>query len=453
MKAAKIVAFTASIVLLSILPAKARQQVKLKFDEIPVKVNEHYGFGTRFVEIMLERQYYSKENLERLWQYYCQKYPDKKDKLDVRVYAERGKWESDSTTAPGIDANFNRQGEEAAAYGGDNEFYWYRPNLDEPKERANVQLKGRYPFLRDSYSGEPGFDFVLAAGKGELARLEAFLEAGGDVNVLNDKGRTALMAASRGGHFEIVRSLLSKGANPNLVDNDSDTALKAATMAAPLVDITPAPGSSAESIEIVKLLLASGADVNAPKSWPALVCAAESGNDEVIKLLLENGADINAKNVSGMSALSRSIYDRKFKTARLLIASGADVDSRDNRGDTPLMFAAQTDFDVLRNLLDKGADVNARNKNGETPLIIAFRVECIVALLDHGAELDAKNLSGNTALMCAASSRNSGKVEILLDRGADVNERNTKGETALAIAKQINNQTIIEMLVKFGGKE
>jgi hypothetical protein len=159
MRAAKGVSWTSLIVLLSILPAqKARQQVELRIDGIPVKIrSEHYGFGTRFVEVILPRRYYSKENLERLWQYYCEKYPDKKDKLDVRVYAKRESGEPDSTTDPGYDANFSRQGEGAAAYGGDDEFYSYRPNLDKPNETVNVQLKGRYPFLRDSYSGDPGF--------------------------------------------------------------------------------------------------------------------------------------------------------------------------------------------------------------------------------------------------------------------------------------------------------
>jgi len=215
MKAAKIVASTASILILLSISSRARQ-VALKIDEIPVKItHESYGFGTRFVFISLPIQYYSKENLERLWRYYCEKYPDKKDKLDVRVYVERESAKTEFTTDRIFDANFSRQGEGALALGGDNEFYSYHPDLYKPQESVNVQLKGRYPFLRDSYSGDPGADFVLAASKGDATRLESFIESGGDVNVRDDKGRTALMGACRAGRIDIVSMLLSRGANPN----------------------------------------------------------------------------------------------------------------------------------------------------------------------------------------------------------------------------------------------
>jgi ankyrin repeat protein len=449
-KAAKIIA---SILILLSIPARARQ-VELKIDQIPVKItHESYGFGTRFVFIVLPIQYYSKENLERLWRYYCEKYPDKKDKLDLRVYVERESAKTESTTDGSFDANFSRQGEGAAASGGDNEFYSYRPDVYRPEETVNVQLKGRYPFLRDSYSGDPGFDFALAARKGELARLEAILEAGGDVNVVNDKGRTALMAASGAGNIDIVRMLLSRGANPNIADKEGDTALKEAALSH-FADITSAGRPLTVYIGIVKLLIAKGADVNAPKGWPPLICASESGNNEVVKLLLQNGANINAKNVRGMSALSRAIYDGNFDTVKILLANGADIESKDDLGDTPLIIATSRNLELLRNLLDMGANANSTNSHFETALMRAYSVDEVRALLDHGAELDKKDKRGMTSLMYAASRRNLEKVSLLLERGAEVNARNAQGETALAIAKQYsNNQPIIELLQKFGATE
>jgi ankyrin repeat protein len=438
-----------------LLAGTVRTQDEQSIDGLPVKIKrEHYGFRTRFVEIIVSRQYYSKENLERLWRHYCEKYPDKKDKLDIRVFVELGEPDSKAAKERSFDANFYRQGEGAAALGGDNEFYSYRPDLDKPDKTVNVQLKGKYPFLRDSYSGDPAFDFVLAARKGELARLEAFLKSGGDVNAQDEKGRTALMAACETGRTNIVKMLLASGANPNLQNNDGDTALNEATTTSE-VGPTDTAGSRGGNIVIVKLLLASGADARtATGDFPPLICAASYGNNAIVKLLLKEGANINAKNWTGMSALARSIYDGRYETTKILLAHGADIESRDDSGNTPLILAAPRGLQVLRNLLDRGANANATNNNLETALIHSYSRESVLVLLDHRAEPDAKDKRGMTALMHAAWWRNLEKVRVLLEKGADVNARTPEGETALSIAKDYSDgRTIVEVLLKFGANE
>jgi hypothetical protein len=431
----------------------ARLQSEQLIASVPAKIrHESYGFHTRVVSLTLKRDHYSKENLERLWRFYCEKYPDKEDKLDIRVYVDRGSTDPGSEEDRGFDANFNRQGEGAAGGGGDNEFYSYRPDLAKPNETVNVQLKGRYPFLRDSYSGDSGFDFVLAAWKQDVTRLEEFLKSGGNVNVVDDKGRTALMSACRAGNIEIVRMLLAKGANPNLNDKEGSTALFSAAMWS-----EPDPADKTRyrhgNIEIVRLLLANGADPKEDKgSFPVLVVAAEKdGSDEIVKLLLEKGADVNVKSWSGMTALSRAVYDGKVDTAKILLARGADIESRDRSGNTPLILAATQNRDVVRTLLVKGADANATNDRGETALMLVYSIDSVVALMDYGAELNSTDKRGMTALMHAVGSRNLEKAKVLVEKGAHVNARNLTGKTALAIAKHYsNNRAIIELLQKFG---
>jgi ankyrin repeat protein len=438
-------------VLIATITTNAHAQDAQTIVGIPVKIKrEEMRFGGRWVELVLLRQDYFKENLERIWRYYCEKYPEKKEKIDVRVFVEHVKPDGTIATAPG--ATFNRQGEGAMAYGGDNEFYSYRPDPDKPNETVNVQLKGRYPFLQDSYSGEPGFDFVLAASKGNVSRIEQYFRTGGDVNARDDKGRTALIASCAAARVELVKMLLSKGADPNLKDNDGFTALAQAALARATADRTA--GYSGGGTEIVRLLLDNGADVNAKGGWPPLFFAAETGNNDIVKLLLENGAEVNANNERGMSALSRAIYDRHDDTARLLLASGADVNSRDRLGETALQFAAPGSPDLVRELLTKGADVNTKNESLETPLMRAERFECVVALLDHGAELEAKDKRGMTALMHAVGTRNVDKIRALLRNGALVNARDAAGQTSLTIAKQYSdNHAIIDLLLRFGAAE
>src|SRR5262249_16729845 len=131
------------LLLVSVSLGMGRAQHEEVIAGIPVKVrSERRSSSDLFVEVALPRQYYSKDNLERIWAFYCEKYPNKKEKLDVRVYVDREKGDS----AHSFDAIFSRQGEGAIAYGGDNEFYTYRPDPDKPEETQNVQLKGRYPF-------------------------------------------------------------------------------------------------------------------------------------------------------------------------------------------------------------------------------------------------------------------------------------------------------------------
>ena len=155
-----------------------------------------------------------------------------------------------------------------------------------------------------------------------------------------------------------------------------------------------------------------------------------------------------------MTALSRAIYDGQSDTAKLLLARGADIESRDGLGDTPLIFATSRIPVLLRNLLDRGANPNSANSELETALMRAYGVDEVLALLDHGADLEKKDKRGMTALMFAVSSRNMQKVSLLLERGAEVNARNASGLTALGIAKLYsNNRPIIELLQKFGATE
>jgi ankyrin repeat protein len=368
----------------------AGQQADQQINNIPVKVlSERHAFGTRFIDIQLLKSYYSKENLEQIWRFYCEKYPDKKDKLDVRIYVETDNSRSGLSQERGFDAIFNRQGEGAAAGGGDNEFYTYRPNLDEPEEKENIQLNGRYPFLLNSYIGNIEADFVTAAQKGDWDKLETFFKQGQDVNTRDEKGRSALMAACRSGEIEIVKILLAKGADINAKDKAGDTPLHEAVMAV-IKDSSQKDGWRWGHPGIVKSLLDSGADVNAQsEGWTPLLIVASHGNNDIVEMLLKKGADLNAKTGTGMTALARALYDGKTETAKVLLEAGADVNTKDEDGYTPLMRTVE-DSDMVRLLLAKGADVNAKNSGGETALAIAKKrphnESVILLLLKYGAK-------------------------------------------------------------------
>ncbi len=137
------------------------------------------------------------------------------------------------------------------------------------------------------------------------------------------------------------------------------------------------------------------------------------------------------------------------------ISSGADLNSRDEHGLTPLMWAAvQGHSTVAEVLIENGADVNAVNVNGDTALMWAGLVgyeDLVKLLIEGGADVNASDPnSGVTALMAASSRGNLEIVGMLLEADANVNAVDKKGKSALAHASLKGKANIIEKLLNSG---
>ena len=103
------------------------------------------------------------------------------------------------------------------------------------------------------------------------------------------------------------------------------------------------------------------------------------------------------------------------------LQQGADVNARDDKLWTPLMFAAAgSHLDVVRHLVDKGADVNAKGKWGYTPLMWAAlngHLDVAACLLEHGADATVRDDRGATARMFATAGGHTNVVELLRRHG------------------------------------
>ena len=199
--------------------------------------------------------------------------------------------------------------------------------------------------------------------------------------------------------------------------------------------------SEKQPLEIVRVLVDKGADVNTPsRSETALMRAAGAGYIDIVRLLLSKGAQINVNTDDG-TPLMVAVRRGQTEIMKVLLAAGADVKTVHRMGDQALMMAAEQrnyrtpslepNAEVVQLLLAHGADPKAKGEWNRTALMLANTAAKVKLLLAKGAEIDAKDEYGQTALMHAAERGDAAVAGALLDNGASVNLVDNKGLTAL----------------------
>jgi ankyrin repeat protein len=317
-----------------------------------------------------------------------------------------------------------------------------------------------------------------ASYRDNLESADLLIRAGAKVNAANDLGATPLWTASMNGSAAMVRALLQAGADPNLALLLGETPLMAA--------------SRSGNPDVIAQLIDKGAHVNArgPRGQTALMWAVAEQHPAVVKVLLDRGADFRAKSDvwsdmmavpphgkpeynrliphGGETALMFAARVGDLASAKLLLASGANVNDADAWGVSAMVLAAHSGFtELVEFLLNNGADANAIGP-GFTALheAIMRRDERMVnALLAHGANPNiplqtwtperrssadfnfAPSLVGATPFWLAAHFRDPAIMRRLVKQGADplfvlrneyyvndFNDRRTQASTALIAA-------------------
>lgn len=155
--------------------------------------------------------------------------------------------------------------------------------------------------------------------------------------------------------------------------------------------------------------------------------AAMDGNREAVRSLLKRKANVNGAQGDGMTALHWAAYRDDVEMMKLLLAAGANVHAVTRVGAIPPLFLACANGSAaaLELLLKVGANPNSINANGTTALMMAAssgNVDAVTLLLDEGASANAREAAhGQTALMFAASLNRAAVIKLLLTRGADAN--------------------------------
>jgi len=238
------------------------------------------------------------------------------------------------------------------------------------------------------------------------------------------------------GNIEAVKQHLAAGADVNAKDKYGRTPLHTAV--------------DGDYKELIELLIAEGADVNAnSKIGTPLHSAAFWGQKEIAELLIAEGADVNAKDVTGETPLDGAVFNGFNQTVALLREHGGKTGEELNA----LIDAAEEgNIEAVKQHLAAGMDVNAKDDFfGRTPLQEATwrgHKEIVELLIAKGADVNAKKKNGATPLHEAAAFDHKEIVELLIANGADVNAKDDEGRMPLDEAAG----EIADLLRKHGGK-
>jgi uncharacterized protein len=259
---------------------------------------------------------------------------------------------------------------------------------------------------------------MYAARQGAHHSLRALIEAGADLNPVDPDGATALVIAIINANYDEAALLLDKGADPNIGDKEAKMAALYAAVDMHRLAIghgrpNTKPSGELDAIDLIKVLLAKGANPNARLAAPVMqrhhsagdralgdgstpfMRAAKSGDIEVMRLLIAAGAD--------------PLLTQPNQATALMLAAGSGW--RDGSPAAPSydQGSEQDAIDAIKLCMEAGIDINATTSAGETALHAAITgrgSETIVRyLVERGASLTAKNKQGRTPLDVAVASR------------------------------------------------
>ena len=255
---------------------------------------------------------------------------------------------------------------------------------------------------------------LLAAREGDAESARLLLDGGANVNDSAPDGNSALVIAVHSNQAAVANLLLDRGADPNAI-GAGYTALHAAVLR----------GNG----DLVRRLLAHGAQVDAqlrngtpttrtsrefflPETLVGatpFLLAARFLEVDIMRVLADTRADPRKKMRDGTTALMAAagvpaqppLYDRRGRVAlrridsealaldavNIVLERGADVNARNQRGDTALHGAAGQNYgSVAKVLAQRGARLDVRNKAGKTPLSAANGEAVATVLRDLGAK-------------------------------------------------------------------
>ena len=345
-------------------------------------------------------------------------------------------------------------------------------------------------------------DIFDAAKNGDTNFILKYIENGGDINITDVFGRTALMFAAQNGNPDVIKILIGAKANIDaktptgqwtalmcaaycgqkeaaklLIDAKADVNAISYTDHPPCSTMMIAAMSGHEEIafllkkagaemdlftaatmgdiDFVRNFIKEGGDVNIlsypePGGWMPLSNAAQYGWEEIVKLLIDAKADVNHMDNDGWSPLRKASLNGHTNIVELLKRAGAkDFSVHYGNGDIFSESYFRLKYDFIGSYIKNGGDVNVKNKDGQTAIMMAafYYADIVKQFINAKADVNAKDNEGWTAAMSASTTGNMDALKLLIDAGADINVKDKYGWTALMRASQNNHPDIVKLLI------
>jgi ankyrin repeat protein len=317
---------------------------------------------------------------------------------------------------------------------------------------AALRPDGSTEFFNQDLANQRASSTPRSAPSGNPARLISTLLARGvEVNARASNGDTPLHVAIRAGNTSAAEALLNAGADPTLLNlaGFSGFAFSAAY----------------DREEIIKFMLKidriRDSFLNDTIGYHILGNAAVNGRARIVRLLSELGVPFNARALPPhQTPLMLAVESGNLETVEALLDAGADIDARNENGETSLHKAARRDqVEIFRALISRGASVDYRSYIGDNPLTASSGVRGArgveLARLAIGAGVDPNQVDGprmEVALIGAIAIKNHERLIALLELGASPDPQGTS-VSPLAAAIALGDQEAAALLRRAGADQ
>jgi ankyrin repeat protein len=270
----------------------------------------------------------------------------------------------------------------------------------------------------------------------DLNCLKERINSGVDVNLIDQNGNSLLRSAIQGRDIDIINYLIELGANVNYIDPSGQSVMRACLYT----------NLDNNSIEIIKILLDAGLDLNLAKdndlvfmsSWDETASVAKKKiQDKIVKMLIDGGADVNfIAQYKGTPRKPTALYNATWSNyiylVKLLLDAGADPNIKSNE-DTPL-------DEVCRK--SKSSTI----KKDKKIITINYNEEISAMLIDAGATYKkSRNIWGD--LLYSARQYNMiVNAHIIENIGLDLDKRDKDGKNFMEILSDDEKQLLLQRL-------
>ena len=294
---------------------------------------------------------------------------------------------------------------------------------------------------------------------------------GEDLNAISEEhgfaGLSPLAVACQTCDVKMAALLLGLGADPSVKNSEGEPAIAALFSQQIMIHAPKKLYEDRLAEQLVDLLVRYGFDPNDSVNDQGdcllgLACSSLYGRgdgrnsviDMVVEEAIRQGADVDRKNNMGQTPLMLACAG-DFRTMEevetALLEAGADASIADNQSRTALHMASQAgNKDIIRLLCDNGVDVNGSDQQGKTPLIYAVengRGEACRLLLELGADKTLTDQNGHNAFDYAAANGMRDVIALLEDEQKKTDDM---GNTTLHQACHQNQSEVVEALLKAG---